>query len=90
MDGGPGRVLGQHGVVDGELLRIAVSIDRPLHSPDVHLLAWDGERMSAVAPPAVGDCVLVRLAPEGRVFPIPLRPAPTNEACAPTRTAGQE
>ncbi len=68
-------------VVDGELRRIEVQLDRPLDDPGVALIAWNGRRMAPLALPQVGGCLSV----PAPILPFPLpsgdrgRPAETCE-----------
>lgn len=46
-------------VVDGQLLALDFAIDLPLDHADVHLMAFDGERIARFTPPPVGGCASV-------------------------------
>ena len=68
-------------VVQGRLLAFEAEFDRDLDDPLMLLLAWDGERLAKVSPPALGGC---------EVLPLPVslpllkeaRRGPPADACA--------
>ena len=55
-------------VTDGRLERIEVQVERSLDDPNLHLLAWNGERWARVAAPPLGDCALLPM--DGYAIPM--------------------
>ncbi|HCP47600.1 MAG TPA: hypothetical protein DIU15_16280, partial [Deltaproteobacteria bacterium] len=69
-------------VTDGRLERIEVQVERSLDDPDVHLLAWNGERWARVAAPPLGDCALLPM--DGYVIPMAHQARPSLAHLCPT------
>jgi len=68
-------------VEEEKLLAIEVELERSLDDPRTVLLAWDGERMGRLRPPALGECRLLPLEGYGLGLPIPAHPA-LSHLCA--------
>ena len=68
-------------VEDGELRVIEVQLERSLDDPRTVLLAWNGERMARIQPPAVDECRLLPLDGYGVYLPMPSHPS-LSHRCA--------
>jgi hypothetical protein len=68
-------------VIDGQLRIIEVQTERSLDDPRTVLLAWDGERIARMRPPAIGECR--RLPLDGYALGIPASAhSPLPDLCA--------